>query len=56
MIAFCKRPGLWATIIAAALCATAASAADDPDTLLTTPVTPAILAQGAEADAYAQGI
>ena len=47
---------LAATIMAAALCASAAVAEDYPDALLTTPVTPAILAQGAEADAYAQGI
>ena len=57
MIALIKQPGrLAATILAAALCASAAAAEDYPDALLTTPVTPAILAQGAEADAYAQGI
>jgi len=57
MIALRKRPGrLAATIMAAALWAGAAVAEDYPDALLTTPVTPAILAQGAEADAYAQGV
>jgi len=57
MIALIKKPGrLAATILAAALCATAAAAEDYPDALLTTPVTPQILTQGAEADAYAQGI
>ena len=57
MIALRKHAGrLAATIITAVLCAGAAAADDYPDALLTTPVTPAILAQGAEADAYAQGI
>ncbi len=42
--------------MALAFCAGAAAADDYPDALLTTPVTPQILAQGAEADAYAQGI
>ena len=57
MIALRKRPSrLAATITAAALWAGAAAAEDYPDALLTTPVTPEILAQGAEADAYAQGI
>ena len=50
----CTR-SLAATIVAAALCVSAAAAEDYPDALLTTPVTPAILAQGAEADAYTQG-
>jgi hypothetical protein len=36
--------------------APARAAEDTPDALLTTTVTPAVLAQGAEADAYAQGI
>jgi len=57
MIALRKRPGrLAATIMAAVLWAGPAAAADYPDALLTTSVTPAIVAQGAEADAYAQGI
>ena len=57
MIAFHTRPGcLAAMIMAAALCASGAAAEDYPDALLTTPVMPAILAQGAEADAYTQGI
>ena len=47
---------LAAAIMAAALWAGAAAADDYPDAPLTTPVTPQILAQGAEADAYAQGI
>ena len=51
-----KTVRLAAAIVAAALWAGAAAAEDYPDALLTTPVTPAILAQGAEADAYAQGI
>ena len=41
--------------VAAGLCQSVA-AEDYPDALLTTPVTPAIIAQGEEADAYAQGI
>jgi len=57
MIALRKRPGrLAATIMAAALWTGAAAADEYPDALLTTPVTPAILVQGAETDAYAQGI
>jgi hypothetical protein len=58
MIDLRKCPGRLATMIAvAALWAGAAAAAEDtPDALLTTPVTPEILAQGAEADAYAQGV
>ena len=57
MITVHKRPGrLAATIMAAAFWAGAAAADDYPDALLTTPVMPEILAQGAEADAYAQGI
>ena len=57
MIAVGKRPGrLAATIIAAAFWAGSAAAEDYPDALLTTPVMPEILAQGAEVDAYAQGI
>lgn len=57
MITVHKRPGrLAATIMAAAFWAGAAAADDYPDALLTTPVVPQILAQGAEADAYAQGI
>jgi hypothetical protein len=48
-----------AVLAAAALSLTfvaPARAGDYPDALLTTPVTPQILAQGAEADAYAQGL
>ncbi len=57
MIALRKRPGrLAATIMAAALWTGAAAADEYPDALLTTPVTPAIPVQGAETDAYAQGI
>ena len=57
MTALRERPGCLAAVIAAAmLCASVAAAEDAPDALLTTPVTPAILAQGAEADAYAQGV
>src|SRR5271166_576406 len=57
MIALHKRPGrLAATIMAAAFWAGAAAADDYPDALLTTPVTPQVLAQGAETDAYAQGV
>ena len=57
MIAVGKHPGrLAATIIAAAFWAGSAAAEDYPDALLTTPVMPEILAQGAEVDAYAQGI
>ncbi len=57
MTALRERPGCLAAVIAAAmLCASVAAAEDAPDALLTTPVTPAVLAQGAEADAYAQGV
>lgn len=43
-------------IVAATLHPFAAIAADDPDALLTTPVTPEILATGSEDDAYVQGV
>jgi hypothetical protein len=57
MPGFPKQFGrLAATAFAVALCAHVAAAEDAPDALLTTPVTPQILAQGAEADAYAQGV
>jgi len=45
-----------AGILAASLWVSAAVAADYPDALLTTPVTPDILAKGIDADAYVQGI
>jgi len=58
MIASTKRNGRLAVMVfAATLCATAAAtAAEYPDALLTTPVTPEIIGQGLEADAYAQGL
>ena len=52
--------GRYCAVLAAAALSLALSAparaGDDPDALLTTPVTPQILARGAEADAYAQGV
>src|SRR5271167_4484684 len=56
MIAILKRLDLLAGILAASLWVSAAVAADYPDALLTTPVTPDILAKGIDADAYVQGI
>lgn len=54
------KTGRYCAVLAAAALSLALSAparaGDDPDALLTTPVTPQILAQGAEADAYAQGV
>ena len=57
MTVFHKRPGrLTAAFLGAALLGSAAAAEDYPDALLTTPITPSAVAQGAETDAYVQGV